>query len=53
LSSSEDKPPAPPSAAGAFVHKLGTTQFRPRFVTGDNDDLAADMLNLYGGRDRP
>jgi hypothetical protein len=36
-----------------LVHKLGTTQFRPRFVTGDNDDLAADMLNLYGGRDRP
>jgi hypothetical protein len=39
------------TASGAFpyVNKLGTTQFRLRFATGDNDDMGADVLNLYSG----
>jgi CSLREA domain-containing protein len=39
------------TGTGAFqyVNKIGTTQFRLRFPTGDNDDLGADVLNLFSG----
>ena len=33
----------------AYVNKTGTTQFRLRFATGDNDDLAADYMKFYSG----
>jgi CSLREA domain-containing protein len=37
------------SGAFPFVNKIGTTQLRLRFVTGDNNDNGADVLNLFSG----
>jgi len=32
-----------------YINKLGRTQFRLRFLLGDNDNNAADILKLYSG----
>jgi len=32
-----------------YVNRAGLTQFRLRFSTDDNDDLAADYIKLYSG----
>jgi CSLREA domain-containing protein len=38
------------NAAGkAYVNKTGTTQFRLRFATDDNNDNAADYMKFYSG----
>ena len=37
------------NTAFPFVNKTGTTQFRLRFVTGDNDDGAADYMKFFSG----
>jgi hypothetical protein len=36
-------------SAFPYVNKTGTTQLRLRFVIDDNDDLVADVLNLFSG----
>jgi hypothetical protein len=37
----------------ANINKTGTSQLRVRFNAGDNDDNAADVLNLYSGNAVP
>lgn len=37
------------SAGYPFINLSGTTQFRLRFLTGDNDDLGADNMNFFSG----
>jgi hypothetical protein len=38
------------NAAGrAYVNRTGTTQFRLRFATGDNDDNGADYMKFFSG----
>jgi len=38
-----------PSSNFSYINKTGVTQFRLRFATDDNDDLAADYLSFYSG----
>ncbi len=33
----------------AYINKIGLTQFRLRFATGDNDDLGADYISFFSG----
>ena len=37
------------SVGRAYVNKSGTTQFRLRFATDDNDDNGADYMRFYSG----
>lgn len=37
------------SAGRSYVSRTGTTQFRLRFSTDDNNDLSADYLSFYSG----
>jgi hypothetical protein len=42
----------------AYINKTGTTQFRLRFATDDNNDNAADYMKFFSGNygtvsDRP
>ncbi len=37
------------STAYPFINKTGTTQFRLRFLTDDNNDNAADYMKFFSG----